>query len=447
VRSIASTFRPVIRIAAVVPLATAVLVPMAAPAWGQRIDEYLNPAIPGFNADPGVTVTSRLRPEYDYPGMRAGGFIFHSEVAESAGYETNVTATQPAHGSSFLDTAATAQAVSDWGSDGLGAAVSIDNNLYFDQPRQTDTNWTASIGGSKDFGPSTLYVAYAHLNLNETPSDLGVPQLDSPIPYRVDTVRLNYRAVFSKGALTPGIEVTNYNYDNGTVQGVPYNQTYRNRVVITPSTIAAYQFDSLRSAIGVVRYANAQYTDTQPGTATRNFNDIAVLAGVNYDTGGLVRLRMLLGYEARFFQTTQYKTINAPIVEGSAVWTPTGLTTVTGTIARYIEESATENTVGYIESLVRLSVDHEFLPNLLFNVTGAAVKDVYSQSEGQQSFLSVGGGVTWLINNHVRLAAEYNFSSRQSPGGPNTGGGLSNTQIFAGYYSDNRFLLQLRIGL
>ncbi len=420
---------------------------MAAPAWGQRIDEYLNPAIPGFNADPGVTVTSRLRPEYDYPGMRAGGFIFHSEVAESAGYETNVTATQPAHGSSFLDTAATAQAVSDWGSDGLGAAVSIDNNLYFDQPRQTDTNWTASIGGSKDFGPSTLYVAYAHLNLNETPSDLGVPQLDSPIPYRVDTVRLNYRAVFSKGALTPGIEVTNYNYDNGTVQGVPYNQTYRNRVVITPSTIAAYQFDSLRSAIGVVRYANAQYTDTQPGTATRNFNDIAVLAGVNYDTGGLVRLRMLLGYEARFFQTTQYKTINAPIVEGSAVWTPTGLTTVTGTIARYIEESATENTVGYIESLVRLSVDHEFLPNLLFNVTGAAVKDVYSQSEGQQSFLSVGGGVTWLINNHVRLAAEYNFSSRQSPGGPNTGGGLSNTQIFAGYYSDNRFLLQLRIGL
>ena len=170
-----------------------------------------------------------------------------------------------------------------------------------------------------------------------------------------------------------------------------------------------------------------------------------MLGGINYDTGGLLRLRLLVGYEARFYTSNQYKNIDAPIVEASAVWTPTGLTTVTGTIARFIQESATENTVGYIESVLKLSVDHEFLPNVLFNVTGAAVRDVYSQSEGQQTFYIVGGGVTWLLNNHMRLAAEYNFSSRQSPGGST--GGVSNTQIFAGYYSDNRFLIQLRIGL
>jgi hypothetical protein len=404
------------------------------PARAQRIDEYLNPAIPGLDVQPGVTVTSRLRPEYEYPGLRLGGFMFHSEVVESAGYESNVTATQPPHGSSFLDTAATVQAVSDWGRDSLGAAVSVDNNLYFDEPRQSDTNWTASLGGSYDIGSDTIYIAYAHLNLNQTPSDLGVP-------------RLTYKAVFSKGTITPAIEVTNYSYDNGTVQGQPYPQTYRNRVVIMPSTIASYEFDSLRSIVGVVRYSNAQYTDAQAGTPTRNFNDVAVLGGINYDTGGLVRLRLLLGYETRLFESTQYKTIGAPIVEGSAIWTPTGLTTVTGTIARYIEESATENTVGYIESVLKVQVDHEFLPNVLFNASAAGVKDVYSQSEGQQTFFSVGGGVTWLLNNHMRLAARYDFSNRQSPGGSNSGGGVSNTQIFAGYYSDNRFLLQLRIGL
>jgi hypothetical protein len=445
--SIASLRRRVIHVTTSIPLATVLSIAIAAPASAQRIDEYLNPAVPGFNVDPGVTVESRLRPEYDYQGLRLGSFIFHSEVAESVGYETNVTATQPAHGSGFLDTSATAQALSDWGSDSLGAAVSINNNLYFDQPRQNDTNWTAALGGSHDFGSDTLYVAYAHLNLNETPSDLGVPQLDAPITYRVDTGRISYKAVFGKGAITPGLEVTNFSYDNGSVDGVPYNQSYRDRVVITPSAIASYQFDSQRTALGIVRYANAQYTQLQEGQSTLNFNDVSVLGGINYDTGGLVRLRLLLGYEARFFASNQYKNIDAPIVEASAVWTPTGLTTVTGTIARYIQESATENAVGYIESVLKLSVDHEFLPNVLFNVTGAAVKDVYSQSEGQQTFYIAGGRVTWLLNNHLRLAAEYNFSSRQSPGGPNTGGGVSNTQIFAGYYSDNRFLIQLRIGL
>jgi hypothetical protein len=446
-RRIAPTLFCVIRQNTAITLATVFLLSQAMPARAQRIDEYLNPAIPGLDVQPGVTVTSRLRPEYEYPGLRLGGFMFHSEVVESAGYESNVTATQPPHGSSFLDTAATVQAVSDWGRDSLGAAVSVDNNLYFDEPRQSDTNWTASLGGSYDIGSDTIYIAYAHLNLNQTPSDLGVPQLDAPIPYRVDTMRLTYKAVFSKGTITPAIEVTNYSYDNGTVQGQPYPQTYRNRVVITPSTIASYEFDSLRSIVGVVRYSNAQYTDAQAGTPTRNFNDVAVLGGINYDTGGLVRLRLLLGYETRLFESTQYKTIGAPIVEGSAIWTPTGLTTVTGTIARYIEESATENTVGYIESVLKVQVDHEFLPNVLFNASAAGVKDVYSQSEGQQTFFSVGGGVTWLLNNHMRLAARYDFSNRQSPGGSNSGGGVSNTQIFAGYYSDNRFLLQLRIGL
>ena len=241
--SIASVCRSVTYAIITVPLATVLSIAIAAPASAQRIDEYLNPAVPGFNVEPGVTVKSRLRPEYDYQGLRLGSFIFHSEAAESIGYETNVTATQPAHGSTFLDTSATAQAVSDWGSNSLGAAVSVNNNLYFDQPRQTDTNWTAALGGSYDFGSDTLYVAYAHLNLNETPSDLGVPQLDAPITYRVDTGRISFRTVFGKGAITPGLEVTNFSYDNGTVQGVPYNQSYRNRVVITPSAVAAYQFD------------------------------------------------------------------------------------------------------------------------------------------------------------------------------------------------------------
>jgi hypothetical protein len=446
-RSIAVNFARVIRITPWVTLVMGLVIADGGSARAQRIDEYLNPAIPGFDVAPGVTVTSRLRPEYEYQGLRLGAFIFHSEVIESAGYETNVTATQPPHGSAFLDTAATLQAVSDWGSDSLGAAVSVDNNLYFDQPRQTDTNWTASIGGSHDFGPNTAYIGYAHLNLNQTPSDLGVPQLDSPIAYRIDTVRLTYKAVFGQGKITPGIEVTNFSYDNGTVQGQPYIQTYRNRVVIAPSMIASYDFDALRTVLGVVRYANAQYTEPEQGAATRNFNDISVLGGVNYDTGALVRLRLLLGYESRFFQSAQYKTIAAPIVEGSAVWTPTGLTTVTGTIARYIQESANENTVGYIESVLKVSVDHEFLPNVLFNASAAAVRDVYSQSEGQQTFYSIGGGVTWMLNTQLRLGLRYDFSNRQSPGGSDTGGGLSNTQIFGGTYSDNRILLQLRIGL
>ncbi len=428
-------------------LAALALLGSGGPAWAQHIDDYLNPAVPGFNVDPGVTVLSRLRPEYEYPGLKLGTFMLHSELAESAGYETNVTATKPAQGSPFIETAGTLSALSDWSTGTYGAVVTIDNNVYSAQPRQDYTDWTATTGGTHDFGEDTLYVGYTHLNLYQTPSGLGVPQLDSPIAYRVDTVRLNYKAVFGRTTLTPGIEVTNYSYDNGTVQGQPYTQAFRDRVVTAPNLIATYQLDPLRSLVFVARYAYANYYKPQPCAGSQDFNDIGFLAGINYDPGGLIRLRLLVGYETRLFTSPLYQTISAPIVEGSAVWTPTGLTTVTATLSRYIQDSSSENSGGYVQTSFRLSVDHEYLPNVLFNASAAVSNDAYTQGAGAQSYVSVGAGITWLINRHMRLEARYDFSSRQSPSSAVSTGGLTNAQIYGGSYNDNRFLLQFKIGL
>jgi hypothetical protein len=435
----------VLRIAVIAPVATLLLTGFPTPAWAQSIDEYLNIAIPGTDVQPGVTVASRLRPEYEYPGLRLGGFIFHSELTESAGYESNVAATQPSQGSPFLDTAATVSANSDWGSDSLGATVSVDNSLYTALPRQDHTDWTAAINGSHDFGLDTATIGYAHFNLNQTPGDLGVPELDSPIAYQVDTVRLSYKAQFGLSSLTPALEVTNYSYENGTVQGVPYNQTFRNRVVITPSVVGSYALDSLRSIVVVARYANANYTDAQPGSPSLNFNDVALLGGINYDTGSLVRLRLLVGFESRFFQSSVYKTINAPIVEGSAVWTPTGLTTVTARVSRFIVDATSENSSGYTATSVNLAVDHEYLPNVLLNGSVGAFTDSYAQG-GTQSYVTVGAGVTWLLTQHLRLGLRYDFTARLSPGSTSTTGGFGNGTIYGNSYSDNRFLLQLKIG-
>ncbi len=431
------------RVAFVVPVATLLLAGLPTPAWAQRIDEYLNIAIPGYDVQPGVTVTSRLRPEYEYPGLRLGGFIFHSELTESAGYDSNVAATQPSQGSPFLDTSATVNANSDWGGDSLSASVSVDNSLYTALPRQDHTDWSAAMSGSHDFGLDALYLGYAHFNLNQTPGDLGVPALDSPIPYRVDTVRMSYRAQFGLSSLIPALEVTNYSYDNGTVQGVPYNQTFRNRVVITPSVLGNYALDSLRSIVMVARYSNANYTDAQPGQPSLNFNDVALLGGINYDTGSLVRLRLLVGFESRFFESSAYKTINAPIVEGSAVWTPTGLTTVTARLSRFIVDSTSENSSGYTQTGFSLAVDHEYLPNVLLNGSVGAFADSYAGG-GNQSYVTAGTGVTWLLTQHLRLGLRYDFTARIS-GSSSSIVGFNGT-IYGNSYSDNRIMLQLKIG-
>ena len=417
------------------------------PALGQRIDQYLYPAIPGLGTEAGVTVTSRLRPEYDYPGVRLGSFTLSPELLESAGYDDNVTGTSTPHGSSFVETNGTVNLGSNWERDSLQAGLTVDNNAYFDQSQQSYTNWTATLSGSYDIGRDTVFAGYTHLNINQTPRDLDVPNIRNPIAYRVDDERVSYNAVFGGLNLKPGVDVANYSFDNGSALGVPYLQSYRDRVVVTPSLTASYDFAPLRSVVLVLSDSIASYSNPQLGQAKRDYNDFSILSGVNYDTGAKIRLRLLGGYEQRTFSSAQYRTISAPIVEASAIWTPSGVTTVTGTAARYIEDAASEATTGFTETALTLAVDHELRNNILLNVNGNYVTDSYQGSSGTQSFYTVGTSVTWLLNHHMRLVGSYVFASRQSGSATTLNAGLGLGGIFGGSYSENRALLQLRIGL
>ena len=67
----------------------------------------------------------------------------------------------------------------------------------------------------------------------------------------------------------------------------------------------------------MLRDSAADYSTRAPGLPKRNYNDAAVLAGLEYDLSGLIHFRILGGYEARTFNAAAYKTISALVVEGT----------------------------------------------------------------------------------------------------------------------------------
>jgi hypothetical protein len=192
----------------------------------------------------------------------------------------------------------------------------------------------------------------------------------------------------------------------------------------------------------VVRDSNANYT--MAGFSSLNYNDIAVLGGFDYDADGVIRYRALIGYEVRSFQNAQFKTIQAPIFEASAIWTPTGLTTVTGTVGRLIQAASATSSSTFTETYAQLRVDHEYLPNVLLRADIGAYYADYSAGGGNQAYYTAGVGITYLLNRNMQVAASYDFTGRQSNGNGNLG---LTGQTFGSSYTDNRFLLSLRVGL
>ena len=434
--------------------ATALLViAFTSAASCQVIDQYLDADVPGYDTAAGVTVASRQHPGYDPQGVRVGSFLLTPVLSESAGYDDNVTGTARARGSAVIETNASVGAAGGWSGTTIVASLNVDDFEYPEESRQSFTNFTAAAGISHDFGQDTLYVGATHLNLSQTSRDLNVPNLDSSAAFRVDDVRANYKIDLGRALVQPGVDVSYYNFDNGSVDGTPYLQSYRDRVVVSPSITGSYEFATRRRVVVVLRDTQSDFDTAPPGQPRQNFNDVSVLAGLAYDADGIIVFRLLGGYEERSFASSLYSAIQAPILEGKVTWTPTGLDTVTATAARYIEDSAAEATTGYTETALKLNLDHELLRNVIVSLHGAAYLDNYDHSQtsagGSQSFYTGGVGASWLLDRNIRLAADYTYSSRNS----NNNGQASPTvvlstgEVFGSDYSENVFRLTLRLAL
>ena len=412
---------------------------LSGPARAQRLlDQYLALDLPGAAVEPGVTVTSRLRPEYDPVDVHFGEITIRPELFETLGLDDNVLGQHTHRASSLIETNARVQANYDHSDTTAFATLTVDDNRYPEQNQQSYTNWTASLGGSHQFGRDTLSVAYDHLNLNQTVRDLDTPQLNNALPYEVDALRVDYRAVFSRLFAEPSLGVANYNFTNGTVGNLAYVQTDRDRIVVEPGLTLGYELAPRRDAIVVIRDAVASYRNRLAGEASRDFNDISALAGVDFEEG-IFRYRLLAGYEARGFTSANFKKIQAPIAEATVIWNPTGLTTLTGQAIRHIQDSADETTVGFTETAFSLRVDHEYQRNILLNMNAAYLQDNYSQGQGEQSLITLGAGATWLLNRSVRLVGSYEFDRRNSTDSANLG--PVNGQPFGSGYSEDRLLL------
>lgn len=426
-------------------LASSTLAPLllAAPARAQLLDQFLPTDVYGSGVEPDVTVTSRSRTDYDNGGIRAGGYVIRPRVSEAFGYESNVLGRVQAVGSSLVNSTAAIDATSDNSRGNLSAGLNVADTRYLDLPNQSFTNWSARVGGTYNIGRDSASVQLSHDNLNQTQRDLDVPQLSAPLAYTVDTVRTGYRALFNRLSLMPSLEAAHLSYNSGFAGTTVYDQSYRNRVVLTPGIAAAYEFATRRSVVVVIRNTTAWYSHGSAANPKRDFNDTSFLGGLDYDLNGLLRARALIGYETRSFSSATFKTIQAPIAELTLIYNPTAVTTVSGTLARRIQDSSDETTAAATTLSARLRVDYELRRNLILTANGTVARNSYASGGSQLQF---GGGLgsTYLLNRFAAVSAKYDLIVRSSS---NVNFLNLNGLSAAGNFTDHVIQLQLRLSL
>jgi hypothetical protein len=420
-------------------LACVLAVCLAGKAVAELLPVLFPAGVPGYETQDGVTVETRLHPELMPLGVREGALLFLPQLDLGTGYNSNA---QPGshHGGSWAMTTAPSLTIgSDWSRNAIGAAFSVQDTRFPGAPAQDRTDATASLGGRIDIGGGALTLAAAHVSQHEDRSQLDTIASDRPIAFQFDDVRASYVVTAGRWSIEPALQATNWSYGGTTIQGQPASQSYRDRIVVQGGVTLRYEWAPLRNIVFVVRALGQDYVRTPYGQPSPDSTGYQMLAGIDYDDNAVWRWRLLAGGEVRRFANASYPQQNALIAEAGVGWAPTGMTTVNATISRGTEDAAQEGVSGLIYSAARITIDHEYLRDLLFKASIGLQRADFFQG-GHQSGTSAGVGVTWLMNRSARLSFTYDQTDLR-------GSSYTATEALATGYSRGLGLVTLRLGL
>ena len=392
------------------------------------------------------TVRYRNRSDFDDKGITLGSVTVRPTLEELFGYNDNILGTSQRSASPEVETKVSVAASTNWSRNGLSATLSTDNVRYLDQPSQSFTNWEGMLAGVLDIGRDKLTLSYKHQSSNLGPSEIDNLIAGVPIPFTVDDVHVTYLADLNRFTVTTEFGFTHYQFDDVVVGGVTDSSQAGNRNVYSGIVTGAYEFDSSRKLVAVLRSSYSDFTALTGATGgisitPRNNVALTALTGVDYTANGLFRYRLLAGYAARFYTNSVRGSIMSPVVEGSVIWTPERVTTVTATVSRRIEDAIDASIIGYTYTQGSLIVDHEIRRDLLLQGRASDQLAEYAQNGGSQTIYSIGAGLEYFLNRNARLTANYDLSLGRNPGS------ITDNTALRGSYKRDLVLVGLRLQL
>ena len=389
----------------------------AAPAHAQLIDRYFPAGIPGYGAAAGVTVQSRARPEWEPLGIRLGAVVVRPTLSTGVGFTSNATGQPGGRASALAQTTGSILAATDWGRHALGGYLSFDDQRYLSATTQSATSWTAALGGTAEIGRDQLVLGAAHLDLFQTARALDGLAIDRPGRYQVNNARASYVWRSGRLSLTPGLALSTTSYEDVFVAGRRVVQRYRDRTATEANITARWELAPLRDLVLDLRSVRFDFARHEPGQPSRDATTFAALAGIDYAASAVWRVRALAGIQHRSFADPTLKPVTGPMAELSAIWAPSGLTTLTATLSRRIEDAAERAAVSYTFTGLRLAIDHELYRNLVLAAYADLQQAEYQQRRGRDRLGGLGLSATWLLNRRLRASASWDWSTRRRAGG------------------------------
>jgi hypothetical protein len=367
----------------------------------------------------GETVRGRPRPDYEALGGRVGSFIAYPKVTVGEFYNDNIFVTEDDEVDDFITVIEpTLEVKSDWGRHALSFEGGAEFGLYADETDENYQDYFAGAASRFDISESTYLGANGSFqHLHEDRGDPDDVQGEEPTEYNRFGPRLEGFHDLGRVNLTLGGGFLRLDYDDvdAAVGGGEINNDDRDRDRFNGSLRVGYEIVPEYEAFVRGGFDVVDYDDSVDDNGfDRDSEGFDVVGGVKIDFGGLIFGDFFAGYSYRNYDDSDLDTIDGVDVGADFTWNVTPLTTITGGVARIIEETTQNSASGRYVTTGTVGVDHELLRNLIVGASGGIENDDYEGISREDWIYTAGASVDYFLNRYVFMGADYSFRHRDS---------------------------------
>ena len=185
--------------------------------------------------------------------------------------------------------------------------------------------------------------------------------------------------------------------------------------MIQVGTAARMMIGERRDLLASVSFVSTQFKHNFGPVSPPSSNGVLALGGVDYEMDAAIRARVLLGVQARLYNSGLYRDRVVAVGQAALTWLPQRQTEVTLAVSRSLEDLAQEDPGGTVYSRAELAVSHEYLRNLVLRARLGLTSAEFLQVGGTQVAGYTGAGFTWAVNRHWKLVGDAEISRVSSP--------------------------------
>jgi hypothetical protein len=307
----------------------------------------------------------------------------------------------------------------------MGAYADNSDENYTDYLLQTDGR--LDVTRNSKLGALLSY-AGAHEERG-SPNDISTQT--EPVEYNVRTAQLEFMQKMDDAKVNVIYSNQDFTYDDGhTSAGTNVDNKIRDRVDNEIDARLSYE-----AGDGIEPFIQVGFNDRDyNGRSDRDSDGYKVIGGVRSDITGTLFGDIYAGVMSQNYKSAAYKDYDGATYGVNGYWNLSGLTTLTGNVAREVQETIAAGASNFVQTRARLNLDHELQRNIILSgLLGYATND-YSGIAREDDIWSLGAGMKYLFNQHFHAYANYTFTTQDS-------------NVNANSYDQNKILFGIRAAL